>query len=65
MVVSVEASTGSATALAPSSAASAGVRPSRWWRWIDSSTTTASSTSRPIASVRPPRVKALSVCPAA
>ena len=37
--------------------------PMRWWRWIDSSTTTASSTSRPIASVSPPSVNAFSVWP--
>jgi hypothetical protein len=65
IVVSVEASTGSATALAPWRAASTGVSPLRRKRWIDSSTTTASSTRRPIASVRPPRVKELSVLPVA
>ena len=61
----VEASTGSATEFAPLSAASYVLSPMRWWRWIDSRTTTASSTSRPIASVRPPSVKALSDCPVA
>ena len=65
MVVSVDASTGSATALAPASAACAGLMPWRWWRWIDSRTTTASSTRRPIASVRPPSVNAFRVCPPA
>ena len=62
-VVTVEASTGAATSRAPSSAACSADFPSRWWRWTFSSTTMASSTSRPTARDSPPRVKTLRVWP--
>ncbi len=64
-VVRVAASAGTATASVPSLAAVAGF-PEAWSRrCTDSSTTTEMSTSGPMESVSPPRVKALSVFPVA
>src|SRR5208282_3777691 len=60
-VVNVDARTGSATSSAPSRAATCGSLPSARWRLIFSSTTTESSTSRPIASANPPSVITLMV----
>ncbi|MNJ48646.1 hypothetical protein D3C77_438430 [compost metagenome] len=42
--------TGMAISLAPSRAASKGVLPSSMWRWMFSTTTMASSTTKPMAS---------------
>ena len=63
MVVSVEASTGSATSSAPSCAACVGLLPASRCRLMFSSTTTESSTSRPMASAKPPSVITLIVDP--
>ena len=62
-VVMVEASTGSATSSAPSRAACIGSLPCSRWRLMFSSTTTESSTRRPIARAKPPRVMMLIVEP--
>ena len=58
-VVSVAASTGSATSSPPRSAATSGGSPSSMWRKMFSSTTTELSISREKASARPPRIIAL------
>jgi hypothetical protein len=63
MVVTVEASTASATSSLPSRAAAAGDLPSSRCRLMFSSTTIELSTSRPIASANPPRVMMLMVEP--
>src|SRR5579871_66233 len=55
-VVIVDANTASATSSAPSRAAAAGLFPSAKCRLMFSSTTTESSTNRPIASAKPPSV---------
>ncbi len=48
--VSVMATTGPVISFMPMIAASIGVRPSSMWRWMFSTTTIASSTTRPMAS---------------
>ncbi|MCY1352082.1 hypothetical protein D9M71_157730 [compost metagenome] len=48
--VMVMVTTGTAISRAPSMAASNGVLPSSMWRWMFSTTTMASSTTRPMAS---------------
>ena len=48
--VSVIATTGPVISFMPTIAASIGDRPSSMWRWMFSTTTIASSTTRPIAS---------------
>ncbi|MNJ68756.1 hypothetical protein D3C77_650310 [compost metagenome] len=52
--------TGMAISLAPSSAASNGVLPSSIWRWMFSTTTMASSTTRPMARTIASKVSRLS-----
>ena len=51
--------TGTAISRAPVSAASNGCMPSSMWRWMFSTTTMASSTTRPIASTSASRVSRL------
>ena len=62
-VVSVAASTGSATSLPPFSAASLGDSPCSMWRKMFSSTTTESSIRREKPSASPPRIIVLIVPP--
>ncbi len=63
--VSVMATTAKPISLAPLSAAWKGSSPSSMWRKMFSSTTMASSTTRPMASTRASRVKVFTVKPAA
>ncbi len=63
MVVMVETKMGMATSWAAFSTAVRRSWPMARWRWMFSSSTMESSTSRPTPSARPPRVKTLSVWP--
>ncbi|OGW93065.1 MAG: hypothetical protein A3K11_07265 [Nitrospirae bacterium RIFCSPLOWO2_12_FULL_63_8] len=62
-VVTVEAKIGMATSRAASTMASHRFCPVFRWRWMFSSSTIESSTSRPMPSARPPSVKTFSVMP--
>ncbi|MNT94260.1 hypothetical protein D3C72_2359070 [compost metagenome] len=57
--VMVIETTGMAISRAPSMAASSGVLPSSMWRWMFSTTTMASSTTRPMANTIASRVSRL------
>ncbi len=63
MVVMVETKMGMATSWAAASTALLRSPPISRWRWMFSSSTIESSTSRPTPRARPPRVKTLSVWP--
>ena len=63
MVVMVETRIGIATSCAAASTASRRDWPMPRCRWMFSSSTIESSTSRPTPSASPPSVKTLSVCP--
>ena len=57
--VSVMVMTGAAISRAPFMAASKGLMPSSMWRWMFSTTTMASSTTRPMASTKASSVRRL------
>ena len=63
--VTVIATTAKAISFDPCRAARNGGMPSSIWRWMFSSTTMASSTTRPMASTSPSRVRVLMVKPRA
>ncbi len=63
MVVIVDTRIGIATSFAAASTASRRDWPRPRWRWMFSSSTIESSTSRPTPSARPPSVNTFSVCP--
>ena len=62
-IASVATVSGWITSLLPSRIATVSGLPSDWLRWMFSIVTVALSTSRPIASARPPSVIRLMVCP--